>query len=77
MSEMKKQLDARWRQLDKFEASVRTIAEAKSAWRKKLSAKEGEAEALKVPFVFFRDLPRLMSGRNPSGYERRIASTAD
>lgn len=48
LSDMRKQLDHRWKQLDKFEASLKTVAEAKVAWRKKLSAKEGEAEALKT-----------------------------
>lgn len=47
-NEMRKQMESRWRQLDKFETSVRAIAEAKSTWRKKMSAKEGEVEALKV-----------------------------
>ena len=46
--EMRKQLDNRWKQIDKFEASVKTLAEAKATWRKKLSAKEGEIEALQV-----------------------------
>ena len=45
---MRKQLDLRWKQIDKFEASVKTLAEAKATWRKKLSAKEGEIEALQV-----------------------------
>ena len=47
-NEMRKQMESRWRQLDKFEASVKAVAEAKSAWRKKMSAREGEIEALKV-----------------------------
>ena len=47
-NDMRKQMESRWRQLDKFETSVKAIAEAKSAWRKKMSAKEGEIEALKV-----------------------------
>ena len=45
---MRKQLDHRWKQLDKFETSLKTVAEAKTAWRKKLSTKEGEVEALKT-----------------------------
>ena len=45
---MRRQLEARWRQIDKFEASVKVVAEAKAAWRKKLAAKDGEIEALKV-----------------------------
>jgi len=48
LNEMKKQMESRWKQLDKFETSVKAIVEAKSAWRKKMSAKEGEIEALKV-----------------------------
>lgn len=47
-NEMRKQMESRWRQLDKFETSVKAIAEAKSVWRKKMSAKEGDIEALKV-----------------------------
>ena len=48
LSDMRKQLDSRWRQIDKFEASLKTLAEAKSGWRKKIAAKDGEIEALKV-----------------------------
>lgn len=48
LTEMRKQIESRWKQLDKFETSVKAIAEAKAAWRKKMSAKEGEIEALKV-----------------------------
>lgn len=47
-NDMRKQMDSRWRQLDKFEMSVKAIAEAKAAWRKKMSVKEGEIEGLKV-----------------------------
>ncbi|KAI1785614.1 hypothetical protein LXA43DRAFT_1036902 [Ganoderma leucocontextum] len=48
LTDMRKQLDLRWKQIDKFEASVKTLAEAKAVWRKKLSAKEGELEALQA-----------------------------
>ncbi|KAI0669382.1 hypothetical protein C8Q78DRAFT_978290, partial [Trametes maxima] len=48
LNDMRKQLDLRWKQIDKFEASVKTLAEAKASWRKKLSAKEGEIEALQA-----------------------------
>ncbi|KZT74114.1 hypothetical protein DAEQUDRAFT_754076 [Daedalea quercina L-15889] len=48
LSDMRKQLDHRWKQIDKFETSLKTIAEAKTSWRKKLSTKEGEVEALKT-----------------------------
>ena len=48
LGDMRKQLDSRWKQLDKFEASLKTLTEAKGTWRKKLATKEGEVEALKV-----------------------------
>lgn len=48
MTEMRKQLDMRWKQIDKFESSVKAYAEAKATWRRKCMAKEGELEALKV-----------------------------
>ncbi|PCH38489.1 hypothetical protein WOLCODRAFT_115591 [Wolfiporia cocos MD-104 SS10] len=51
LGDMRKQLDARWRQIDKFEASVRAVADQKATWRKKLSAKEGEVEALKATIL--------------------------
>ena len=47
-NDMRKQMESRWRQLDKFETSVKAIAEARSTWRKKMSAKDGEIDALKV-----------------------------
>jgi len=48
LNDMRKQLDTRWKQIDKFEASLKVVVEAKSAWKKKLSLKEGEVEALKI-----------------------------
>jgi hypothetical protein len=48
LNEMRKQLDMRWKQIDKFEAGVKGYADAKAGWRRKLNAKEGEVEALKV-----------------------------
>ena len=45
---MRKQLDHRWKQIDRFESSVKTYAETKAGWRRKFSAKEGELEAIKV-----------------------------
>lgn len=50
MNDMRKQLDNRWKQIDKFETGVKAFAEAKATWRRKYSAKEGEVEALKVFF---------------------------
>ncbi|KAG6819546.1 hypothetical protein H0H93_010792 [Arthromyces matolae] len=48
LNDIRKQLDHRWKQIDKFEASVKTYAEAKTTWRRKLAAKEGELEAIKL-----------------------------
>jgi chromosome segregation ATPase len=48
LSDMRKQLDNRWKQIDKFESSVKTYADAKATWRRKFSIKEGELEAIKV-----------------------------
>ncbi|PBK92643.1 hypothetical protein ARMGADRAFT_967153 [Armillaria gallica] len=48
LTDMRKQLDARWKQIDKFETSVKAYAEVKSGWRRKFSAKEGELEAIKT-----------------------------
>lgn len=60
---MRKQLDHRWKQLDKFETSLKAVAEAKTAWRKKLSAKEGEVEALKTTISELQ--AQLVSIRKP------------
>ncbi|KAG5716254.1 Anucleate primary sterigmata protein B [Termitomyces sp. T112] len=48
LSDLRKQLDHRWKQIDKFEASVKTYAEAKSTWRRKFASREGELEAIKA-----------------------------
>jgi hypothetical protein len=56
---MRKQLDRRWKQIDKFESSVKTYAETKAAWRRKFSAKEGELESIKVLLIVFRVLSLL------------------
>ena len=47
-SELRKQLDTRWKQIDRFETSVKNLAEIKHSWRRKYNAKEGELEAVKV-----------------------------
>lgn len=52
LAEIRKQLDVRWKQIDKFEASVKTYADTKAAWRRKFAVKEGELEALKVRGFF-------------------------
>lgn len=48
LNDMRKQLEVRWKQIDKFETSVKSYAETKATWRRKFSAKEGELEAIKV-----------------------------
>jgi len=48
LNEIRKSLDQRWRQLDKFETSVKQYADMKTTWRRKLSTKEGELDAAKV-----------------------------
>ena len=48
MNDMRKQLDNRWKQIEKFEASVKSYADTKVTWRRKLALKEGELEAIKV-----------------------------
>jgi hypothetical protein len=52
LNEIRKSLDQRWRQLDKFESSVKQFADTKSTWRRKLSTKEGELEAAKVIHLY-------------------------
>lgn len=48
LGELRKQLDSKWKQIDKFEASLRNLTEIKLSWKRKFSLKEGEIEALKV-----------------------------
>ncbi|KAG8833328.1 hypothetical protein FRC17_010860 [Serendipita sp. 399] len=52
LAEVKKQLDFRWKQLDRFETSVKSLAEVKHTWRRKYSAKEGELEAAKARYIY-------------------------
>lgn len=51
INDMRRQLDHRWKQIDKFETSLKTYADTKAQWKKKLAAKEGELEAIKVSFL--------------------------
>lgn len=53
LTDMRKQLDNRWKQIDKFEGSLKTYADTKAGWKRKFSQKEGELEAIKVFNVFF------------------------
>lgn len=48
MGSLKRQLDAKWRALDGFEASVKKLELARTQWRTKYAAKEGELEAAKA-----------------------------
>jgi hypothetical protein len=48
LNDMRKQLDTRWKQIDRFEASVKTYADTKASWKRKFTAKDGELEAVKV-----------------------------
>ncbi|KZT19172.1 hypothetical protein NEOLEDRAFT_1246010 [Neolentinus lepideus HHB14362 ss-1] len=47
LTDLKKQLDQRWKQIDKFEAGLKNYADAKASWRRQMSSKEGELEALR------------------------------
>ena len=69
LSDMRRQLDTRWKQIDKFESSVKAYAEAKATWRRKYVTKEGELEAFKV-CNFFRMLRfRPHDERTSPGHE--------
>ncbi|KAF8332590.1 uncharacterized protein EI90DRAFT_671985 [Cantharellus anzutake] len=46
-NELRKQLDHRWKQVDRFESRVQSLSDAKQGWRRKYNAKEGELESLK------------------------------
>jgi hypothetical protein len=52
LGDMRKQLENRWKQIDKFEISLKSYADTKVAWKRKLSQKEGELEAIKVSYLF-------------------------
>lgn len=60
LTDMRKQLDNRWKQIDKFEASVKTYAETKATWRRKYSAKEGELDAIKVCIIISTGMPESL-----------------
>lgn len=48
LADLKKQLDYRWKQIDKFETSVKGLTEVKQGWKRKFSQKEGELEAIRA-----------------------------
>ncbi|CAE6345699.1 unnamed protein product [Rhizoctonia solani] len=66
IQDLNKALDNRMKGLDKFEVSLRTVAEARQGWRKKLVAKEGELDALRAHndelTIQLRQLRRASSG---------------
>ena len=72
--DMRKQLDNRWKQIDKFESSVKSYAETKATWRRKLSGKEGEIEALKVIRCYLIVLRGWSDNKHPFPLRRRIPS---
>ncbi|CAK5262180.1 unnamed protein product [Mycena citricolor] len=71
LKEMNKQLDMRWKQIDKFEAGVKGYAEAKAGWRKKMSVKEGEVDALRATNV---DLSNQLSRKQSSSDPMEVRS---
>ncbi|KAG9014667.1 hypothetical protein FRB94_011845 [Tulasnella sp. JGI-2019a] len=48
LAELKRQLDGRWKQLDKFESSVKTALENKDKWRRKYQVAQGELKTSKA-----------------------------
>ena len=73
LAELKKQLDMRSRQIDKYEASLKGLTELKSGWKKKFAAKEGELEALKVCLRSFHSVNTFLLISLPV-FKRGIAS---
>ncbi|KAJ2928159.1 hypothetical protein H1R20_g8932, partial [Candolleomyces eurysporus] len=71
VGELKRQLEARWRQLDKFEASLRQLGDVKRDWRRKLREREGEVEGLKTTNT---DLTSQLSilKRNPAASQASL-----
>jgi hypothetical protein len=51
--ELRKQLDGRWKQIERFETSLKGYADVKREWKRKVVNKEGEVEALKVIISHF------------------------
>lgn len=48
LNEIRKQLDQKWKIIDKFELQVKNLMDVKQSWKRKFALKEGEMEALKV-----------------------------
>ncbi|KAG1862646.1 hypothetical protein F4604DRAFT_1929402 [Suillus subluteus] len=64
LAEMRRQLDVRWKQIDKFESSVKAYGEAKVTWRRKFTAREGEIEGLKATNAELTS--QLVTARRPT-----------
>ncbi|KAN0073860.1 hypothetical protein V8E55_012114 [Tylopilus felleus] len=64
LTNMRRQLDTRWKQIDKFETSVKAYSDAKATWRRKYVAKEGELEALKATSAEL--VQQLATARRPA-----------
>jgi len=62
LTDMRKQLDTRWKQIDKFESSLKTYADTKAAWKRKFSQKEGELEAIKARVNFSVSFVSVLTG---------------
>ncbi|KAH9483481.1 Spindle pole body protein pcp1 [Psilocybe cubensis] len=65
LNDMRKQLDQRWKQIDKFESSLKTYAETKAGWKRKFAQKEGELEAIKTTNAEMAS--QLASMKRPGG----------
>ncbi|KAF9528211.1 hypothetical protein CPB83DRAFT_814130 [Crepidotus variabilis] len=67
INDMRKQLESRWRQIDKFEGSLKTYAETKAGWKRKFAQKEGELDALKTTNAELS--AQVLSVKRPGGSE--------
>ncbi|KAJ3526031.1 hypothetical protein NMY22_g10331 [Coprinellus aureogranulatus] len=76
LNEMRRQLESRWRQIDKFELSVKQIVEAKASWRRKLREKEGEVEALRANNSELSSQVSLLKRTNPADHSELRSLTA-
>lgn len=48
LSGIRRQIEHKWREVEKMEASVKNISEQKASWKRKFAFKEGELDALKA-----------------------------
>lgn len=59
VSDIKKTLEVRWKAIERFESSVKSVAEMKGAWRRKFAGLNGEMDILKVSSTL--PIPRLLA----------------